>query len=117
MSMIDLPLLRYFYAVATEGNFTLAARKLFVGQPVVSQMVKNLENKIGVTLFERQKRHTFLTRDGSELFQSCKKIFQELEDVEKKIKHKTGAVEGTVRMGSTEIIALSLLPRIHKRFL
>jgi DNA-binding transcriptional LysR family regulator len=118
MSMIDPSHLRYFYAVATEGNFTRAARKLFVGQPVVSQMVINLEAKMGVVLFERQKRRALLTREGQELFHSCQKIFSELSDVEKRLLKKGKAEEeGSLRFGSTEAIAATLLPKVHKAFL
>ena len=116
MSIIDPAHLRYFYAVATEGNFTRAARKLFIGQPVVSQMVINLEARMGVKLFERQKRRALLTREGTKLFQSCQRIFGELAELEKRLS-KGSAQEGGIRFGATEVISAMLLPKVHRSFL
>jgi DNA-binding transcriptional LysR family regulator len=115
--MIEPSLLRYFYAVATEGNFTKAGARLHIGQPVVSQMVKTLEMKLGVTLFERQKRTAILTREGQELFKSCRLIFQELESIEGKLKNTTETISGTIRLGATDILAASILPDVSKEFL
>lgn len=117
MSINNLPLLRYFYAVATEGNFTKAAKKLYIGQPVVSQMVKNLEDRMGVQLFERQKRQVLLTHEGAELLKSCQVIFQEMESLQKRLTSTKDTIRGKVKMGSTEVIAMSLLPEIHADFL
>ena len=115
--MIEPSLLRYFYAVATEGNFTKAALKLRIGQPVVSQMVKNLEERLGVKLFERQKRHALPTREGVELLQSCKIIFDEIERTQKRIMQNEGIESGKVNVGSTEAISDILLPSLFDEFL
>lgn len=56
--------LRVFITVAQEGSFTLAARKLHVSQPAVSQNISELEKTLGVTLFERLRGEVRLTDKG-----------------------------------------------------
>lgn len=57
--------LRVFITVAQEGSFTLAARKLHVSQPAVSQNVAELEKTLGTVLFERLRGEVRLTDAGS----------------------------------------------------
>lgn len=58
--MVNLELYRVFYAVAKCGSLTKAAQELFISQPAVSQAIKQLENQLGVSLFNR-------THNGMEL--------------------------------------------------
>jgi len=61
---MELRHLRYFVAVAEEGSFVQAARRLRVAQPAVSKQVHDLETELGVTLFERLPRGVRLTTAG-----------------------------------------------------
>ncbi len=63
----DTRLLRYFAAVAEEGNLTRAAERLFVSQPALTKQVRQLENQLGVQLFTRSKAGMTLTAAGQVL--------------------------------------------------
>lgn len=65
MHDLNFHYLRYFWAVAHDGNLTQAAKRLFVSPSVVSVQIKKLEQQLGHDLFERQGRRLVLTEAGS----------------------------------------------------
>jgi DNA-binding transcriptional LysR family regulator len=64
---VDTRLLRYFTAVAAEGNLTRAAERLFVSQPALTKQIKQLESQLGVRLFTRSRAGMTLTAAGQAL--------------------------------------------------
>jgi DNA-binding transcriptional LysR family regulator len=64
---VDTRLLRYFAAVAQEGNLTRAAERLFVSQPALTKQIKQLESQLGVRLFSRSRAGMTLTTAGQAL--------------------------------------------------
>jgi DNA-binding transcriptional LysR family regulator len=64
---VDTRLLRYFAAVAAEGNLTRAAERLFVSQPALTKQVRQLENQLGERLFIRSRAGMTLTPAGQAL--------------------------------------------------
>ena len=71
---MELRHLRYFVAVAEELSFTRAASRLHTAQPSLSQQIRQLENEIGVPLFERTRHHVRLTAAGKLLLSDAQEI-------------------------------------------
>jgi len=64
---VDTRLLRYFAAVAQEGNLTRAAERLYVSQPALTKQIKQLESQLGARLFTRSRAGMTLTAAGQAL--------------------------------------------------
>ena len=76
MSEINYHHLRYFWAVAHEGNLTRAAERLYVSQSAVSVQIKKLEQHLGHELFERRGRTLVLTEAGSIALEYADTVFR-----------------------------------------
>ncbi|UCE17252.1 MAG: LysR family transcriptional regulator [Gemmatimonadota bacterium] len=79
---MQLQQLAGFYWSGRYGSFSLAAKRLNIGQSAVSHQVKALEDELGVKLYERLGRGIRLTPDGEILFEYAASIIQKLDDIE-----------------------------------
>ena len=86
---MDLRVLRYFLAVAREGNMTRAAQILHVTQPTLSRQLKALEEELGKTLFIRHAFRIELTEEGRLL----RKRAEDLVDMADKITNEFSAMD------------------------
>lgn len=77
-----MELYRIFYTVAKCGSLTKAAEKLFVSQPAVSQSVKQLENQLGVPLFNRTFKGMELTEEGGSIYDKVERAVELLDEAE-----------------------------------
>ena len=91
--------LQVFEAIVRLGSFTRAAEELFLTQPTVSMQIKKLADSIGLPLFEHIGRNVRPTEAGLELYQSCRKIFETLANLEMKIADLKGVRRGRLRLG------------------
>jgi DNA-binding transcriptional LysR family regulator len=85
---MELRHLRAFVAVAEEGTFTKAARRLHISQPPLSKQVQQLERELGTTLFIRKRDGIELTHDGTMMLdraQAALTAFHEFEDFTKSV--------------------------------
>lgn len=73
---MELRHFRYFVAVAEEGSFGQAARRLLVAQPALSKQVRDLETEVGVTLFHRLPRGVRLTQAGEAFLTEARDTLQ-----------------------------------------
>ena len=72
--MMELEQLRVFAAVADEGSFTGAARRLYISHSTVSRTVTALEEELGVRLVERDNRFIALTKAGETLREEAEQL-------------------------------------------
>lgn len=72
--------LRIFVALANSLSFTSVAEQFFVTQPTMSKIVSDIEEKIGIKLFERTTRNVSLTSEGRDLLGIATKIVSDLDD-------------------------------------
>ncbi len=89
--------LRYFLAVAEDLHFRKAAERLYISQPGLSRQIKQMENDLGLKLFERHNRKVILTEAGKYLKDEFTRNLKQLEDTinHAKLIHygKTGQIE------------------------
>lgn len=91
--------LQIFEASVRLSSFTRAAEELFVTQPTVSMQIKKLSDSLGLPLFEQVGRNVRPTEIGSELYESCRRIFESLANLEMKVSDHKGMKRGRLRLG------------------
>lgn len=109
---MELHQLRYFLAVAEEGNFTRAAEKCFVSQPSLSAQIIKLEGELGQKLFNRLGRKAELTKAGNFLAPRARTILMEVENAERQIQENEEDIRGIVRIGVTPSVTPYLIPPV-----
>ncbi len=103
--MVNLDLYRVFYTVAKCGSLTKAAEELYISQPAVSQSVKQLENQLGVTLFNRTHRGMELSANGGKLiFKEVESALKLLYEAQTRIAEMKASATGTIRIGASDTI-------------
>lgn len=103
--MVNLELYRVFYTVAKCGSLTRAAEELFISQPAVSQAIKQLENQLGTSLFNRTHRGMELSVQGGKLiYKQVEEALTLLESAENKLIELKTTATGTIRIGATDSI-------------
>jgi len=104
--------LKYVVAVADTRHFGQAAGRCFVSQPSLSASVKNLEEELGVMLFERGKRGVFLTEAGEQIVAQARRALEEADRVRTVAHQGRDPLKGVLRLGIIHTIAPYLLPAL-----
>jgi len=113
--LVDLELYRVFYFAAREGNISRAAQQLHLTQPSASNAVKQLEESLGTTLFQRTSRGVKLTPEGELLYSYVEQAYGLLLSGEKKLEEIANLKGGTVRIASSiSVIQFVLLPYLQR---
>ncbi|MBR2903755.1 MAG: LysR family transcriptional regulator [Clostridia bacterium] len=103
--MVNLDLYRVFYTVAKCGSLTKAAEELYISQPAVSQSIKQLENQLGVSLFNRTHRGMELSAQGGKtIFAKVEKALGLFAEAETLIARINDSAKGVIRIGASETI-------------
>lgn len=97
---MELYQLRSFAAIAELGQLTRAAEKLHVSQPAVSAQLKALEDKLGLTLFERTATGMVLTAPGAQLLKEANKVLAAARDMQNVALSFKGQLAGKASIGT-----------------
>jgi DNA-binding transcriptional LysR family regulator len=112
MQAPELRLVRYWVAVAEEGNITRAAERLHVSQPALSSAVKQLEAQLGVALLDRSDRVLRVTPAGELLLSEGRALLREADRVFSAVRSRDRSVVGRLRIGMTPTARYGLGPSL-----
>lgn len=105
MASLNYNHLRYFWAVACEGNLTRAATQLHVSQSAVSVQIQKLEEELGHRLFERRGRQLVLTEAGRLAMEHAEVIFRTGRELEQTLRGGEGEERKVLRVGSLSTLS------------
>lgn len=104
--------LEYFLAVRERLNFREAAQDCFVSQPALSAQLQELEQRLGVQLFERDKRRVLPTAAGRHLAEQAREILRLVDRLLEEARPFGQPLSGELRLGVIPTVGPYLLPRI-----
>ena len=108
--------LKYFLTVAREENITRAAALLHLTQPTLSRQLMQLEEELGVALFQRGRYQTVLTEEGVIFRQRAQEIVSLVEKTGREFSDQKDEVAGVLSVGSAESKAMWMLPEFLEEF-
>lgn len=113
---MEIRVLKYFLTVVREQSITKAADVLHITQPTLSRQLAQMEDEIGVRLFDRGGRKISLTNEGLLLRRRAEEILQLVDKTEKELIEQDEQVEGRITIGCGELASVQLLPDLFKSF-
>ena len=112
----ELRLIRYFVAVAEEGNVTRAAERLHMAQPPLSAAVRQLERQLGVALLDRSSRQVRLTAAGEQLLERGRELLAHADTVVRDVLAVERSPSGLLRGGLSPAARFGLVPDLLERW-
>lgn len=111
---MEIRVLRYFLAVAREGNITAAANFLHLTQPTLSRQIKDLEEELGKSLLIRKSHRVELTPEGMLFRKRAEEIISMVDKTEAEFSSMENTVSGDIYIGSGETDAVRLIAQTAK---
>ena len=96
---MDIRALRYFVELVREQSFTRASEKLFVTQPTISKMIRNMEEELGQPLLNREGHSFTLTDSGQVLFARGQLILAQMQQLEAELADLQSLQHGRLALG------------------
>jgi LysR family transcriptional regulator, cyn operon transcriptional activator len=106
---MELRHLRYFVTVADAGSVSRAATQLRITQPALSRQIRDLENELGLPLFDRVGRRLQLTASGENLLSRTRESLRAADSLREHAGALAGGTTGTLRLGATAQTLESLI--------
>jgi LysR family nitrogen assimilation transcriptional regulator len=98
---MDLRHLRTFVTVAEQGTVSKAALRLRIAQPALSRQISDLEQELGLKLFDRVRRRLVLTGEGEQLLDDCRTVLGAVGSLSERAQHFRRGDSGILRVGAT----------------
>lgn len=115
-NQLELRHLNYFKLLATELHYRRASELLFISQSALSQQIKQLEQILDVSLFDRSNKKVVLTDAGSLFYQDAQQILNKVETAVTHLKLYKAGNTGQIGIGFVASAMESLLPHLLKQF-
>ena len=96
---LDIKHMKYFMEVVNQGGMTNASKSLYIAQPTISKAIKDIENELKMTLFDRQKRYLVLTDAGKIFYKKCEEIITLYDNIPFEINGLLGLETGHINIG------------------
>lgn len=108
--------LQYFVAVAERGTVSGAAQNLAISQSSVTEAIKELENDLGVQLFDRHARGLAITHKGQQFLRHATRILTDVSDAKRTLTDEPGTKAGRLSLGVTSLVAGYVLSDVLSRY-
>lgn len=112
MVNVTLKHLQAFVGVAREGSFTAAAKRLALSQPALTIQINQLEEELGVRLFDRTTRRVALSDNGAGFLPSAERLLDDFESAIAEVREVAERRRGRVGVATLPSIAVKLMPDI-----
>ena len=116
MNLPEIRQLRYFVAVAERLHFGRAAQALHISQPPLSRAIRSLEQRVGVPLLARSRRHVELTAEGTRFLDEARRTLAHLERAVLELQGMAAGEQGRLRIGFVSLADYGVLPGLLKSF-
>lgn len=113
---VELRHLRGFMAVAEAGAFRRAAERLRISQPALSALIRDLEQQVGVSLFDRTTRRVEMTQAGREFMPQAEKLLADIDTSLRGLTDLAQRRKGHVAVACAPLLASVLLPGLIAAF-
>jgi len=108
---MQIEYMRYIVEVERTRNISLAAKKLHVSQPNISQTIKKVENELGIVLFERSRAGSIPTKAGKRIIILMQEILDNIDELKNQSKNESILLEGNLTISTIPSLSMSLLPK------
>ncbi|MGN7359174.1 cidABC operon transcriptional activator CidR [Paenibacillus sp. SAF-054] len=117
---MDIRHLQYFMEVARLESFTKAAESLYITQPTISKTIRNIEDELGVTLFDRSNKRIELTDAGRIIYEQAQPIVKSFQSLSAELGDLKNLQKGHIRLGLPPMVGSSFFPEVigqfHKKY-